>query len=82
MGVFTSPFLPKYLLKNPRDEDGFPAKGGLMTILRQGRVVLPLWDHEKNAIPYGVPSGLADIKKIKSGLMMLDGRWDFGLYGA
>lgn len=29
MGAFTSPFFPKSLLKNPGDEDGFPAKGGL-----------------------------------------------------
>lgn len=53
---------PNLFLKNPGDEDGFPAKGSLMTILRQGRVVLPLWDHEKNVILWGVPTSLADIR--------------------
>lgn len=53
MGAFISPFFPKSLFKNPGDEDGFPAKGGLMTVLRQGRIVLPLWDHEKKAIFLG-----------------------------
>lgn len=42
-----------------------------VTILRQGRVVLPLWDHEKNAVPYGVPSPLADIRK-----WMEDAGWE------
>lgn len=60
MGAFTlysllSLFFPESLLKNPGDKGGFPPKGGLMTILKQGTVVLPLWDHEKNAVPCGVP---------------------------
>ena len=36
-----------------------------MTALRQGMVVLPLGEHDRNAVPYGAPSSLVGI-----------GRWD------
>lgn len=62
MGAFIPPhFSPHLFKKSCRRGRCFPAMGAVMTAPRQGEVVLPLGEHDRNAVLHRAPLSLVGV---------------------
>lgn len=61
MHLFLHIFPHISLKKSCRRGRCFPAMGAVMTTPRQGEVVLPLGEHDRNAVLHGAPLSLVGV---------------------